>query len=78
MVRTYCLDEMGSPAIVASTVNMNVPVALGVPEMTPVDDERDRPDGSLPADTLKTALLISTAGARELATESSSEYGAPT
>jgi hypothetical protein len=36
------------------------------------------PDGSRPAETAKTALLISTEGASELATESSSEYGTPT
>ena len=46
--------------------------------MTPVDDSSDMPGGNLPADTLNTALLISTVGARELDTESSSEYGTPT
>jgi len=46
--------------------------------MKPVDGASDIPDGNLPADTLKTALLISTVGARELDTESLSEYGTPT
>lgn len=35
------------------TLNVEVPVALGVPLMTPVDEFRDRPAGSNPVVTVQ-------------------------
>lgn len=43
-------SEKLSPAL---TVNEPVPTAVGVPEMTPVEELSDNPDGSDPLETLK-------------------------
>jgi hypothetical protein len=45
-------DDAPPAAFVAPTVNVNDPVALGVPERTPVDELSDNPVGSDPALTL--------------------------
>jgi hypothetical protein len=38
----------GEPLSLTLTLKANVPLAAGVPEMTPVEEERVSPDGKLP------------------------------
>ena len=47
------LTASGGVPLVAVTVKVNVPVVVGVPEMTPVAELRVRPPGSDPLEIVK-------------------------
>jgi hypothetical protein len=41
----------GSSLSCTATVKLTMPLTFGVPEIIPVDDASDRPDGSVPEET---------------------------
>ncbi|MGD0922781.1 MAG: hypothetical protein ABSA70_13590 [Terriglobia bacterium] len=56
MVNCCCAESAGDPESVTCTVNVQLPVLVGVPEITPVDELSDNPGGSVPLMTLQVSV----------------------
>jgi hypothetical protein len=56
IVMLSCRDAVWAVGVLESvtvTVKFDVPVAVGVPEITPVEESGDKPAGSVPSVTLQ-------------------------